>query len=210
MNNFEAYLVELLQGHLTVDDRNVQLVKHFSNAPSLPVVTLDLSGGTTTDYYWHDFDDEGHEILWQHCTSNINLSLWCNTEDERQQLTEQIQDCFHKEKQYHYTYCSQYEDGNCSNGGNCRTNNSLNSDAKQVCPNPEEYGYESLRAKHSIVENSIRVEPPFDMDEYDKQPPLLRSILRCSAEYERLITSEGEPVDEIIIGNFEVDPINPG
>lgn len=203
MNNFEAYLVELLQGHLTYDNENVEVVKHFSNAPSLPVVTLDLSGGTTTDWYWHEFDDEGHDILWQHCTSNINISLWCNAEGERQNLTEQILDCFHKEKQYHYSYCSNYTDGLCGYGGSCRAIN-LPIGAKQVCPDPDTYGYESLRSKHGVLDNTVRLEPPFDMDEFDKQPPLLRSIFRCSGEYERIVNSDGLPYDDIVVGDFEI------
>lgn len=206
MNNFESYLVELLQGYLFFDGSSVEVRKNFLPLAVLPCVTLDLGAGTTTDYYWHDLDDDGHEIVWQHCTSDINLNVWCNTEQERESLTAQIQECFHKEKLYHYSYCSQYDDGNCSSGGRCGVNTS--GSAKQVCPDPYLYGYESLRAKHGIVDNSVRVEPPFDMDEFDRKPPLLRSVLRCSGEYERIVDCAGVPFDDIVIEGFDADVVD--
>ena len=199
MNNFEAYLVELLQGHITYNGNLVEVVKHFSNDPNLPCITLDLSGGVTTDYYYYDYVGV-KELLCQHCTSHININLWCNTEQERQSITGKILGCFHKEKAFHYTYCSQYDEGVCLTGGNCKVGTVTNArTAKNKCPDPDTYNYESLRAKHGIIDNTIRVESPFDMDEYDRHPPLLRSVIRCNAEYESVVSRAGVRVEEIVI-----------
>lgn len=205
LNNLEAYLVELLQGHLSYGGENVELAKRFSNAPRLPVVTLDLSGGVSTDYFYHDFSTE-HEILIQHCTGHVNINLWCNTEDERQSLSQQIREAFIAEKEYHYKYCTQYNMGNCNTGGQCKvTSTYTDRTVKNRCPDPEEYEYESLRHKHHIVQDTIRLELPFDMDEFDRNPPLLRSIFRCSAEFEIPADEGGIVIEDIVVGDVDID-----
>ena len=206
MNCFEAYLVELLQGHLTINDQPVEVVKRFSNAPQLPVITLDMSGGVTTDYVYHDTDD-AVETLYYHRTANINLNVWCNTDIEKESLTEQILSAYYDEKTNHYRYCANYDNGTCNSiNQECRA---LVVDdwrtAKNKCPDPDEYEYMSLAGKHHICERTVVIEPPFDMDEFDRQPPLLRSIFRCRAEYEEPVVQHGITIDDIDISGVDIE-----
>lgn len=53
------------------------------------------------------------------------------------------------------------------------------------------YEYESLARKYGIVNGTIVIEPPFDLDDVDKHPPLLRSVLVASAEYIECVSSKG-------------------
>lgn len=204
MNCFEAYLVELLQGYITYDNKAVQVVKHFSNAPELPVITLDLSGGVNTDYLYRDVDG-GKEVMYYRRTANININLWCNTDAEKENITSQIMDCFYKEQSNHYRYCSNYDNGACGAGGYCKVGTIPNGrSAKNKCPAPDEYNYDSLALKHHLIEGTIMVEPPFDMDEFDRQPPLLRSIFRCKADYEEPVLEQGATVEDVDIEGVDI------
>ena len=192
MNCFEEYLVELLQGNIAYNNSTVPVVKGFSNAPSLPVITLDLSGGVTTDYIYHDISQR-KEKVYKRCTAHININVWCNTEEERESINNSILQCYYDDMNYHYKYCTRYNEGNCTTTTNACPAVSRGSNGKYQCPNIDLYNYQSLREKHSIVEDTVRIEAPFDMDELDKHPPLLRSILQCTGDYEELIRNFGTP-----------------
>ena len=48
------------------------------------------------------------------------------------------------------------------------------------------------------------VEPPFTMDEPDRHPPLLRSVLRASCLYEECVMDYGESVEQFIIDDVTI------
>ena len=190
MNCFERYLVELLQGHITYEGNVVPVVRDFSNAPRLPVITLDLSAGVTQEYEYHEYMEK--ERVYHMFHSNINVSIWCNTEEERESITDQVLQCFYDENNYHYRYCSQYDDGNCKwLSSSCPARN-VGKDGKYQCTNMDEYNYQSLKQKHGVIDDTVTVLPPFTMDEMDKHPPLLRSILRCDGYYNELVREFGK------------------
>jgi hypothetical protein len=191
LNCFEKYLVHLLQGNLTYDGTVVPVTRNFSNAPSLPVVTLDLSGGVVTNYLYSDTDKT--EVVYQHCTSHINLNLWCNTEDEREAITEQILSLYLDEIHCHYRFCGNFDGGHCSFLDEDCPCVALGSEGKFQCPRPFEYDYTSLAEREYVLQDTIRVEQPFFMDELERHPPLLRSVFRCSADYEVPVRRVGRP-----------------
>ena len=199
MNNFEQYLVKLLQGHITIDGNNVEVRRQFSNSPTLPVITLDTSGGINTKYRYHDTSGSTEKIYYRR-EAHININIWCNTEQERESITGQVMECFHKEHNNHYQYCTQYTDGQCASGGQCKAVSTHTSrTVKDKCPSPDEYGYSSISEYYGIVEGELIVEPPFTMDEPDRHPPLLRSVLRASCLYEECVRDYGESVEQFII-----------
>ena len=203
MNCLEQYLVKLLQGYITYDDRIVEVRKQFSNNPQLPVITLDLSPGVTTNYSYHDTDNR-RAVLYFHRSANVNVNLWCNTEDEREQISQMIMQCFYMEKTNHFRYCSQYEDGVCvSTGESCLTGSVVDGrTVKNKCPYPDRLGYESLQEACHIVWDTVRFEPPFDLDEEDRHPPLLRSVFRVSADYYEPVVEHGVRVEDVSFGKI--------
>lgn len=193
MNCFEAYLVELLQGNITCDGKPVEVVRNFSNKPGLPVITLDLSPGVTTENY-HRIIGEPKEKLYFHRIAGININTWCNTEEEREQVNNQIMACYYDSLNHHYRYCSQYDDGQCLTIHKpCKALNSNTVRAmKKKCPQPDTYGYECLSDKHELLYGTITIDPPFFMDEYNEHPPLLRSIFRSQAHYVEKVSELGK------------------
>lgn len=205
MNCFEEYLVELLQGKIIINDKPVEVRKTFMPHSHLPCITLDLSAGVSTEYLYHDVSGS-QEIMRYRRRSIINLNLWCNTEEERQNITSQILSCFYKERSNNYIYCTNYDNGLCKSGGNCKVSTvNTGRTAKGKCPDPDSYNYQSISDKYFLVPGEVIIEPPFDMDETDKHPPLLRSIFKCNALYEEPVLAHGITVEDFNIGDVNIE-----
>ena len=205
MNCFEKYLVELLQGKIIYNNQTVEVRKQFTNTPRLPYIYLDLSPGVTTNYSYHDVDGES-DVLYFNRSSNINIHVWCNTEEERESITTQILECYYREKTNHYEYCTNYHEGNCTTGGKCKVSTVNNSrTVKDKCPDPDLYNYQSLQEKHHIIPGTMSIDPPFDMDDDTQHPPLLRSIIRAKADYFEPVLTHGVRVEEIQMGSVDIE-----
>lgn len=205
MNKFEEYIVKLLRGHLTYGGRTVEIRRQFLPVAELPCVTLDLSSGTSTNYSYHDFSD-GVDTLYFNRSARININLWCNTEAERESLSEQIMECFYLEKTNHYRYCANYNDGLCRSGGVCRvsTTNTIRS-VKNKCPDPDAYNYKTLSEDCCIVDDTIRLEAPFMMDELDRDPPLLRNVFEATCDYEEPVLSHGVRLEDAYLDDVDIE-----
>ena len=203
MNQLEKYIVDLLQHRLYYRDKEVQVTKHLSNKPVLPVITLDLSSGVSSDKIFVKLTSKQTFIYRRKAVININL--WCNSEDERESLTEQIMHCFFLEQSYNYNYCTKYNEGSClSTGTECQAiNNPKISGYGGKCPEPDELGYESISDKHDIIAGTLNIEPPFQLDELNEKPPILRNIFKCECSYYEFYNT-----DEIRINNIEFDVEN--
>lgn len=203
MNCLELYLVELLQGNIFYNNSVIEVRRQFNNSPQLPVITLDLSNGVTTNYSYHDVSSAS-DILYFSRDATININVWCNTETERESISNQILDCYYKEKTNHYKYCGNYyADDKCRAGGHCKVKTIINSrSVKDKCPDPDLYHYISLQKKYHIIHDTVTIEPPFDIDEDDKKPPLLHSVLKCTASYFEPVLSSGVSVEDIDMGGI--------
>ena len=200
MNNLEAYLVELLQGHLTCNDNPVQVVRQFSQQPTRPVITLDTSPGVSTQHIYPDIPNNA-TYYERHATVNINI--WCDTEEQREYLTQQVLYLFQLEQHYHYMYCANYN----PTTSKCTSTNARCGAANQrrnKCPNPVTNNYTSLREKHGIIQGTLNVEPPFELDDLTDHPPLLRSILRCECQYSDVYTGEVVPLQSINVEGVDL------
>lgn len=176
MNALEQYIVTILQGYLTWNSQPVQVVKQFSQHPERPVVTLDIQSVTTQ----HVYLNPGVAERYYERKANININLWCDTEEQRESLTGKILDCFYKEQGYHYRYCQNLRNGRCTTTStSCPA---VNTHHKR-CTDPERLGYSSLRHRCGLITGTVMVDPPFELDELTEHPPLLRSVFRCEGQY---------------------------
>ena len=51
MNKFEHYIVDLLQHHITFDDKEVQVRRQFNDIAQLPCITLSIADVSTEKVY---------------------------------------------------------------------------------------------------------------------------------------------------------------
>lgn len=214
MNKLEQYIVGLLQHHLIYDEMPVQVRRQFLPVHDLPCVTLDVgrvdteqvhrcTGGTNI---FNEIQGNVDSIVYER-SCEININLWCNTEDERETISDQIMECFNKEEAGHYTYCSNYDDGTCNTTGeSCLAEQGGTARArKNLCPSPMGMGYESLRSSCNIISGSLNVGSPVMLDEYGEHPPLLRNMFRVVAGYYDVYDVGGDLLDDVGIGEIRIE-----
>jgi len=203
MNKFEHYIVDLLQHHLIYDDKEVQVRRQFNDIAQLPCITLSIADISTNKVY---SDLQGDESSLYERTARIDINLWCNTEDERESISEQIMNCFMNEQSAHYVYCSQYKNGLCmSQNVVCDVSRHMTArTVKNQCDKPEEYGYEALWHKHGLIDGSINIETPIMLDELDEHPPLLRNRFGAEASYYDEFEIGGTVAEGIVYSEVEI------
>lgn len=197
MNKFEQYIVELLQGNIVYEGQVVEVRRQFMNAPRIPVITLDVAS-IVTEHVDRLISEVEQVVYVRDCSININL--WCNTEEERENISQQIMQCFYDEQNCMYPYCTNYNKINhlCASINTvCPAYSSDSSTSKRRCPNTDLYGFQTLTRKHDILWGTVNVEPPFSMDELGETPPLLRNIFQCEAVYEDYIQVGGRSVANV-------------
>ena len=210
MNKLEEYIVGLLQGKLEYNDKSVQVRRQFNNIDDdLPVVTLDITSVDTEQVHrvpslsnFVEVGDNIDSVVYER-TAEMSINLWCNTEEEREAISSQIEYCFKREQSGHYTYCTQYNDGNCETTQSiCSATLEETARAmKNLCPYPCENKYQSLSSHCNIIQGSLDLESPVMLDEYDKHPPLLRNMFRVHASYYDVYNAGGELLREVRFNN---------
>lgn len=197
MNKFEEYIVDLLQHNIVYNTNEVQVRRQFNDIAQLPTITLSVASIDTHKVYG-EYNTAEETIYERQATIDINL--WCNTEEERENISAQIMDCFYRERVAYYTYCSQYDDGLCA-FDNLECPCVHGTDARTIrgqCPEPKTRGYEALWKKHDLIDGTINIEPPMMMDELNEHPPLLRNLFRCTASYYDYYTTDGLLVEDVV------------
>ena len=185
------FLLDLFYHHIKYNDSFVPIIKRFYPIDKTPCITLD-NQSNTLKYYYYSYNP--YEWLNKHFEAITVVNLWCNTEDERQNILEQIDDCFNGVINYHYPFCTRYHDGECETlASDCPAPTSTRGRAcKHQCPKPEEYNYESLFTKYKVNPNSFGVNQGIDNDEYDKRDVLLRTMITVNFEYITSYCNDGK------------------
>ena len=191
VNPFEAYLVDLLQNNIIVNGKTIPVMKRRPQLPRLPSITLDVQDVSTDGVY--RALQETMQLIYERSTT-IQLDVWSLDEEERLEINKQILDCWYKEQNQHYMYCSKYEDGDClTTHSACAAKNTK---SKQ-CPRTGTFGYEPLMLRHGLLKGSVNIDPPFDLDEYEEKQPILHSVFRCEGGYRDYVTLQGDPIEQI-------------
>lgn len=199
MNPFEQYLVELLQGYVTLGGSSVEVRREFLPRGHIPCITLDIESDKNPTYR-RSYIDGTDTLLFDHIC-DINIHTWCNRETERESINQQVRDCYIKYLNHHYRYCSNYIDGNCTYlKAACEGITAY----KNKCPDPDTYMYECLSDKHGIMWGTVNIESPIFSDELSENPPILHSIIRATARYTEVASSQGETTDDYIWGELEI------
>lgn len=197
MNPFEAYLVDLLQRQISLSDgRVVEVRREFMPSSYIPCITLDIVSDNNV-YYRRSYDDGVESLLFKH-ECEMNIHVWANTEEEREQINKAVQQCYVDSLNHHYRYCSNYHVGQCKSIGTCRHN------WKNKCKDPDTNGYECLSDKHNLVFGTVDIQSPFHMDERDEKPPVLHSVFRANTDYWETVSSMGKATQEQTSGGISI------
>ena len=196
-------IIRMLQGKIILDDStDVRIVKRDYPIDKTPCITIDNSGGTaiigknlTNKEYpipptHPQYDSENHDktisqqVIREQRDIILDLNVWCDTEDEREEITDKISKLFYQIQSDHYTFCQNYENGYCNHlEEECKVDDTTSRGVKGQCPKPDEYGYKNFFTLFDIIRSTFDVAPPYILDDTSTSPPTLRSIIRVSFSY---------------------------
>ena len=195
---------KVLWGNIILDGIKIPVVKRSYPYDKTPCVTIDDSGGSTVvgrdilnvpyvvDKNHPQYDEENpfnkipQQVRREYFETVLNINVWCNTEDERELLNNNILELFHQAQSDNYKFCTNYNDGHCGNLDIFCLGEHFNGDNRSVkkqCPNPEVYGYKNIFSEYNLIRASFYVEQPFSLDDFNKDSVLLRSVLKVHSGY---------------------------
>ena len=197
-------MLRILQGKIILDDgTDVRIVKREYPIDKTPCITIDDSGGTAIvqkhitnkDYTLspsHPQYDEtnpdktiSQQVIREERTITMELNIWCDNEDERDEITDKIRELFYQVQSDHYKFCNNYNNGNCKflNRSCEATSPDSMRGIKNQCPKPYDYHYQNIFKTYDIIRATFDVAPPYILDDITTTPPVRRSIIRVSFGY---------------------------
>jgi hypothetical protein len=196
----------MLQGKVVLTDgTDVRIIKREYPIDKTPCLTIDDSGGTAiiqkkiiNKDYLIDGEMVSQQVIREQRSISLNLSAWCDTEDERDEITDKIRDIFYKLQSDYYEYCTRFNDGDCTYlGEKCKVSDDTMRGVKGQCPKPVDYGYQNLFNRFDIIRSSFDVEPDYILDDNTTKPPTLRSIIPVTFMYYNYHNIGGKPINTL-------------
>lgn len=212
-------IIRMLQGRIILEDStDVRIVKRTYPIDKTPCITIDNSGGTALiqkhitnkDYIIPEdhpqYDEENplqtisQQVIREERSIDLDLHIWCDDEDQRDEITDKISKLFYQIQSDHYSFCQQYDDGTCKYlNMSCKVDDSTPRGVKKQCPKPKEYHYTNLFNAYDIIRASFDVAPPYILDDTTTTPPVLRSIIPVSFSYYEYYRIGGAVSEKIIV-----------
>lgn len=196
-------IIRMLQGKIILNNgTDVRIVKRTYPIDKTPCITIDNSSGTSIiqkhitnkDYIIpedHPQYDESNpnqtisqQVIREERSINLELNVWCDDEDEREEICEKIATLFYQVQSDYYKFCNNYNNGECNTLKEpCKVNDYSFRGVKHQCPKPKEYNYTNLFTVYDIIRATFDVAPAYILDDLTTNPPVLRSIIEVSFSY---------------------------
>lgn len=185
-------ILYILRNNVTDDGKTIPVIKRNYPLDKTPCINIDDSASVVTvgkRIYNRKTPNGNKEYLRTHRRTILNIHLWCDSEQQREDLSNQITDLFNKAYLDNHFFCTQYskQDGVCKTlNRECpsRTNEKhLYKSIKNKCPQPIEYGYENIFTHYDLIKAQWDLQTPFSADNTNTKPPTLHNIFRLNCEY---------------------------
>lgn len=212
-------MIRILQGKIILGDgTDVRIVKREYPIDKTPCITIDNSGGsaivnkiiTNKDYIIPEthpqYDPENpnqtisQQVIREERSIDLDLQIWCDNEDERDEITDKISQLFYQVQSDHYHFCANYNEGDCTFlDRSCEVNSNSFRGVKSQCPKPHEYHYQNIFQTYDIIRATFDVAPPYILDDLTTTPPVRRSIINVSFGYYDYYRIGGAVSEHIIV-----------
>lgn len=208
MHPMEKAILKILQGNIEYSTNNVPVVVRNSPLDETPCLTIKQAGGLmipNSKRFLQVTDDNDNriQVMQKMYSSNIRLDVWCNNEEEREAIINNIDLIFNMIETDNYRFCTNYNKTN----NNCIFLNDLcesltvvtGKTSKEKCPYPKDNHYESFFKRNHIVRNSFTIGQKTDLDELNIIQPVLRTIIPINMEYYTYYTIGGIEFNDLNI-----------
>lgn len=198
MQLLEKAVIDLLRNHTTLPNEKIFTGNRYRPYDVSPCITIQQASETPVSA--KQIPGEYETIKIKH-NAEVWINIWCNTEEERQSLIDQVELRLFQALADHNTTCGNYTNGDCLFlQGECQTINVVNGrTAKNQCPYPKENRYVSWFKQNQIVKSSFTVNGNTDLDELDLTKPILRTIVKISMDYYKTYNVGGHQINNVSI-----------
>ena len=200
-------ILYVLRGNVTLEGKTVPVIKRNYPLDKTPCINIDDSASVVTVnkriYNLKNAEGEKREYLRVRHRTLLNIHCWMDTEQQREDMTNQVTNLFNMAYLDNYHFCMNYdkETMNCSTlNQECPAINKgkhLYKSSKNKCPQPIEYGYENIFTRYDLIKSSFDLQTPFSADIDTTKPPTLHSIFRMNCEYYDYIEIGGITIKDL-------------
>ena len=195
----EKAVWDLLNGNVKLDDVDViSLVRRLTSEDETPCITIQQAAEVQLN---RQVMHCKHEVIMTRNNVEVWINIWANTEEERDNILNQVEHRINQALANHYTTCANYNQGNCDFLEDaCAALNITNGrTAKNQCPYPKDYNYKSWFIQNKIIKNTFTISGRQDMDELNITQPVLRTLIKLDFDYFRTYDLGGQEIKDIII-----------
>ena len=202
MHILEKAFIDLLRNNLSVSNEKIYAGNRFKPKDISPCVNLLLANENFIRRKYIEIDCK--QYIQEEYDAELWINIWCNTEEDRQMLINEINNRINQTLANHYTTCTYYDNGNCSiTNESCESITSQSNRAfKKQCPDLTKY--QSFFSKNHIPKRSFHILSVTDLDELDLSESLLRTIFKVEMNYRKYYEIGGRPFTDF---NFEKELI---
>lgn len=195
----EKAFIDLLRGHLTVQDNKIYTGNRYRPSDITPCVNVFLADESIIKQKYVEIDNV--QYISKRYSADIWINIWCNSEEERQTLITEINNRILKAEANHYSACANFNslNSNCNaTMDECEALTILNGRTnKNQCPNLD--NYQSFFKHNNIVKRTFSINSVTDLDELDTSETILRTIFKTQMEYYTFYSIGGRTYDSINI-----------
>ena len=151
----EKAVWNLLNGNVKLDDVDViSLVRRLTPEDETPCITIQQAAEVELN---REVMHCKHEVIVTRNNVEVWINIWANTEEERDNILNQVEHRINQALANHYTTCANYNQGNCDFLEDaCAALNITNGrTAKNQCPYPKDYNYKSWFIQNKIIKNTF-------------------------------------------------------
>lgn len=194
MHVLEKAFIDLLRNNLCVTNDKIYAGNRYRPSDMTPCVNLLVSDENLIRRRIVEKDCK--QYIQQEYAAELWINIWCNTEEERQTLINQIRNRIYQLLANHYSTCANFHDDICSiTDESCEALTSQSNRAnKNQCPDLDKYL--SFFYNNHIRKRTFQLLSVTDLDELDVSETVLRTIFKLEMNYYDYYEIGGRPFQD--------------
>ena len=190
----EETFIDLLRGNLCVSNDKIYTGNRLKVEDESPCVQINLADENSIRRTYVEINCK--QYIKKEYSAELWINIWCNSEEQRKTLINQIENRINQALANHYTTCPYYTEGNnCSKTNEtCEALTSQGYRAnKKQCPKILER-YHSFFKYNNISKKTFKVLSRTNLDDLTLSEILLRTIFRLGMNYYKYYEIGGRPL----------------
>lgn len=181
MHILEKIFIDLLRNNIQISNEKIYAGNRYRPKDITPCVNLLVVDENFIRR--RNVEINCKEYIQKYYSAELWINVWCNKEEEREELINQISTRIDQVLANHYTTCANYNEGQCNiTDEECETLTSQSNRAnKNQCPDLEKY--KSFFKSNHIPKKTFKIRSITDLDELNVSETVLRTIFKLEMNY---------------------------